>query len=49
MLFDVQLYTAIWSNLPADIRSANSLRDFKRSLKTRIFTVAFNTELYSSL
>jgi len=37
--------TAIWNNLPAVIRSANSLYVFKRRLKTHLFSVAFNTEL----
>jgi len=37
--------TAIWDNLPAVIRGANSLLVFKRRLKTHLFSVAFNTEL----
>jgi len=39
--------TAIRNNIPAVIRGANSLHVLKRRLKTHLFTVAFNTELYS--
>ena len=37
--------TAIWNNLPAVIRSANSRHVYKRRLKTHLLSLAFNTEL----
>ena len=32
----------LWNILPIDIREANSLKIFKRKLKTYLFTLAFN-------
>jgi len=31
----------MWNKLPADVLAANSLRIFRRRLKTHLFTVAF--------
>jgi len=37
----VQLYPAIWNNLPTSVIEASSLPVFRRRLKTHLFTVAF--------
>ena len=33
----------LWNNLPEDIKSANSIDDFKRKLKTFLFTRAYES------
>ena len=37
----VFIVTALWNRLPADIRNASSLEQYKHILKTHLFKVAF--------